>query len=269
MSIELTLHTPSEVPLETEVIRPDKMAGLSESKIAALPVQHGNRQVKLGEFFKVSGSGGDEIRLHGDLSRVKLIGAGMTSGRIVVGGNVGQHLGTGMSGGEILVNGDADDWVGPEMTGGRIVIKGNAGHAVGGAYRGAQVSVQGGEIIVFGNAGNEIGSTMRSGLIAIGGDCGDFTGINMLSGTIIALGKLGWRSGANMRRGTIVSMENAELLPTFSYACTYNPAFLRLYLLHLQELGLPVSDAQITGKYKRWSGDSVAMNRGEILIFEG
>lgn len=154
------------------------------------------------------------------------------------------------------------------MLGGRLTIKGNAGHLVGSGYRGSRIGMQGGEIIVHGKAGNEVGGAMRRGLIAIGGDSGDFTGVNMLAGTIIVLGQLGWRTGAGMVRGSIISMHEAELLPTFSYACTYQPTFLRLYLLHLQSLGLPVDDTQITGQYRRWSGDSVQLNRGEILLFQ-
>ncbi len=268
MSIKLTLHTTPTVPLEVEVITPDKLAGLSEAEVAALPVQHGNQPASLGDFFQVAGTGNGDVHLEGDLSRVKLIGSGMTGGRIVITGNVGMHVGAAMSGGEIVVEGDASDWAGAEMRAGRLIIKGNAGHLVGSGYRGSPIGMQGGEIIVHGNAGNEVGGAMRRGLIAIGGDSGDFTGVNMLAGTIIVLGKLGWRTGAGMVRGSIISMHEAELLPTFGYACTYHPTFLRLYLLHLRSLGLPIEDAQIHGKYRRWSGDSVQLNRGEILLFK-
>jgi formylmethanofuran dehydrogenase subunit C len=154
------------------------------------------------------------------------------------------------------------------MSGGRIVIKGNAGHLVGSAVRGANSGIRGGEIIVHGSAGNEVGSGMRRGLIAIGGDCGDFAGVNMIAGSVIVLGRLGWRAGAGLKRGSIVSMHEAELLPTFSYACTYSPGFLRLYLYHLREVGLMVEDQYLTGRYQRWSGDAVESNRGEILLYD-
>lgn len=269
MTVTLTLHTVPDVPLEAEVLNPDKLAGLDEADVAKLPVNHGNRRAELGDFFKVEGKGDSEVRLEGDLGRVKLIGACMTQGRIRVSGNVGAHLGSGMSGGEIVVEGNAGDWVGPEMSGGRIIIKGDAGHLVGAANRGSAVGIQGGQIIVHGNAGNEIGSGMRNGMIAIGGDTGDFTGVNMLAGTIVVLGELGQRTGAGMKRGTVVSMHKTQLLPTFTYACTYRPNFLRLYLLELRDLGLPIEDAHITGKYQRWSGDSIELNRGEALLFDG
>lgn len=268
MSLTLTLQTTSTVPVEAEVISPDRLAGLSQAEIAALPVQHGNEKATLSDFFGVSGSTNGEIRLEGDLSRVKWVGAGMSQGRIIIAGNAGMHVGAGMRGGEIVVEGDAGDWAGAEMSGGRLLVKGNVGHLVGSAYRGSTVGMQGGEIIVMGSAGNEIGGAMRRGLIAIGGNSGDFTGVNMLAGTIVVLGQLGWRPGAGMKRGSIISMHPAELLPTFTFACTYQPTFLPIFLHHLRTQGLPISESQLHGFYGRWSGDSVELNRGEILILQ-
>jgi formylmethanofuran dehydrogenase subunit C len=274
MTLHLTLHTQPDVPLEAEVITPDRLAGLSEAQIADLPVMHGNRTAGLGDFFHVTLSpallrnGEAAIMLEGDLSRVKRIGEGMTHGRITIKGNAGMHLGAGMSGGEIVVEGDAGDWVGAEMKGGRIVVKGNAGHLVGSAYRGSRKGMLGGEIVVHGHAGVEVGNGMRRGLIAIGGDSGDFTGVNMLAGTIIVLGGMGWRCGAGMRRGSIISMRPSRILPTFNFDCIYRPSFLRLYLHHLRALGLPIDDEFIVGRYRRWSGDMVDLGRGEILLLD-
>ena len=268
MTLDLILHTAPAVPLEADVLTPARLAGLSALETAKLTVVHGNQSAELGEFFQVAGTWAGEVHLTGDLARVKLIGAGMTEGRIVVHGPAGMHLGAGMSGGEIVVEGDAGDWVGPEMTGGRIIVRGDAGHMVGAAYRGGRVGMRGGEILVFGSAGNEAGSGMRRGLVAIAGDSGDFTGVNLLAGTIVVFGQLGWRTGAGMRRGTIVSMKPAELLPTFSFACTYRPVILRLYLPYLRSLGLPVTESQVQGCYHRWCGDAIELNRGEILLLE-
>lgn len=266
--MKLTLRTDPAVPLEAEAISPAALAGLSASEVARLPVLHGNREVELGEFFAVEGAWDGTLRLEGDMSGVKLIGAGMSEGHVIVDGHVGAHLGAEMTGGEIRVEGDAGDWVGREMSGGRIVIKGNAGHLVGAATRGSAVGIRGGEIFIHGSARNELGNGMRRGLIAVGGDSGDFAGVNMLAGTIIVLGRIGARPGAGMKRGTIASMNEAELLPTFTYACVFEPLFLRLYLLHLRALGLPVDESQARGRYRRWSGDSVELNRGEILLLE-
>ena len=268
MSLELSLRVTPDVPLETECISADRLAGLSTRAVAALPVLSGNRKACVGDFFEVAGANDGEVRLEGDLRRVKLIGAAMAAGRMVIDGNVGQHLGMAMTGGEIVVNGDAGDWLGPEMSGGRIIVKGNAGHMVGSAYRGSRIGMRGGEIVVLGNAGNEIGNAMRNGLIAVGGNGGDFAGVNMLAGTIVVFGRPGGRPGAGMKRGSIIVMEESPLLPTFMFSCAYRPAYLRLYLLYLRRLGLPVSEAQITGRYRRWCGDCVFLNRGEVLILD-
>jgi formylmethanofuran dehydrogenase subunit C len=270
--MKLRLHTLPEVPLEAEVISPDALKGLSESEASALPVYHGNRKVPLGDFFEVSGEVNESeglIEIEGDLSRVKLIGYSMTSGRLVINGNVGAHLGASMKGGEIHVDGNAADWVGREMSGGRIVITGNAGHMVGCAVRGSSAGVQGGEIIIHGNALNEVGNGMRRGLIAVGGNTHDFTGVNMLAGTIIVLGRLGMRPGAGMKRGSIIAMERSEVLPTFTYNSTIQPDFIRFYLFHLRKLGMSIKDDFINGQYERWSGDSLELNKGEILMYAG
>jgi formylmethanofuran dehydrogenase subunit C len=266
--VKLTFHHSPEVPMEAEVITPSSLTGLCEAEVSALPLQYGNERVPLGEFFRVSGRYEGEIRVEGDLSRVKMIGSGMSAGRIVVDGDAGMHLGTGMSGGEIIVKGNAGDWVAPDLTGGRITIHGNAGHLVGSAYRGSSVGIRGGEILIHGNAGNEVGNAMRRGLIAIGGDCGDFGGVNMRAGTLVVLGRLGLRCGASMKRGSIVSMQAAPLLPTFGFACRYEPLYLRLYLLHLARLGMSVGEGHIEGRYRRYSGDAIEGNRGEILLLD-
>jgi len=267
MSIKLTLHTPTDVPLEAHCINPNTVKALSQSGVEHLEVIHGNQTARLGDFFTVKGKGHETIHIEGDTSNVKYLGAGMTQGEIIIDGNVGMHLGCGMSGGKIIVKGNADDWVGPEMSGGQITIKGNAGHMVGSAYRGQSTGILGGEIYVHGNVKNEAGNSMRRGLIAIGGSAGDFTGVNLLAGSVIVCGEIGARAGAGMKRGTIVSFCDAEMLPTFEYACTYHPVFLRFYLKHLQDHGFDIDDRYINGRYDRWSGDSIELNRGEVLIF--
>lgn len=268
MSLNLSLHTLPEVPVEADVICPDKIIDTNESALSALTVYHGNEITALGDFFKIQGKYDGEIRIEGDLSRIKHLGSGMSNGRMIINGNVGQHIGAGMSGGEIIVEGDATDWVAPEMAGGRIIIKGNAGHMVGSAYRGSKVGMQGGEIIVHGNVRNEAGHAMRNGLIVVGGNSGDFTGVSMLAGTVIVLGEMGIRNGASMIRGTIISMHDAPMLPTFTYTCTFHPVYIRKYLTYIKSLGLPVDDSQITSNYKRWIGDAIELNRGEILLID-
>ena len=82
MALALTLETQPDVPLEAEAIAPERLTGLSEVEVGKQPVLYGNRKAELGEFFKVGGKADGEIRVAGDLSRVKLLGAGMSQGRL-------------------------------------------------------------------------------------------------------------------------------------------------------------------------------------------
>jgi formylmethanofuran dehydrogenase subunit C len=268
MPLTLRLREPPTVPLETEGLSPDRLATLRIGEIEALIVWHGNRRAQLGDFFAVSGDGGEELRVEGDLRGVKFLGAGMSSGRLIVAGDAGMHTGAHMRGGELVVEGDAGDFAGTGMRGGRLVVRGSAGHQLGGALPGERAGMRGGEILVHGNVGDQAGAGLRRGLIAVAGRVGDAAGLRMLAGTIVAIGGLGAPAGADMRRGTIVSMSQVTLLPTFAFACSYRPPFLRLYLRHLRELGLPLTDEQIEGRYARWCGDALELRRGEILILE-
>ena len=69
MPLTLTLHEPPAVPLETEGLSPDRLAGRRRGEIEALTVWHGNRRVRLAEFFAVSGDGGEELRVEGEVHR--------------------------------------------------------------------------------------------------------------------------------------------------------------------------------------------------------
>jgi formylmethanofuran dehydrogenase subunit C len=258
------------IPLEAECLTPDQLADKSAGAIAALPLQHGNAQAPLGEFFTVDGDASDhELLIEGDCGRIKWIGAGMTGGRIRIEGNAGMHLGAEMRGGEIHVHGQAGDWVGAEMRGGRIHVHGDAGHLVGAAYRGSRFGMRGGVILIDGKAGNEIGSTMRRGLIAVGGDTGDFPGVGMIAGSVVLCGQPGLRPGAGMKRGTLAVLGGPpQLLPTFRHDCTFQPVFLRLYLRQLRAWGFAVPEECLDGKYDRYSGDLVALGKGEVLCWQ-
>ena len=268
MPLTLTLREPPAVPLETEGLTPDRLAARSRAQIEALTVWHGNRRGQLADFFAVSGNGGEELRIEGDLRRVKFLGAGLTAGRLIIAGDAGMHTGAEMRGGELVVESDVGDFAGTGMRGGRLVVRGSAGHELGGAHPGERAGMRGGEIHVHGDAGHQVGAGLRRGLIAVAGRMGDAAGLRMLAGTIVALGGVGAQPGAAMRRGTIVAMSQVTLLPTFAFACSYRPPFLRLYLRHLRALGLPLIDEQIEGRYARWCGDGLELRRGEILILE-
>jgi formylmethanofuran dehydrogenase subunit C len=263
-----TLKERPSVPLETEVFSPDVIAPLGHDEVCALPVFLGKRQYRMDDFFAVEGAGSDDLEIHGDAGRVKWIGRGMTRGKITIFGDAGMHLGAYLKGGTIEVTGNASDWVGAEMTGGFIRIAGNAGGQIGSAYRGSLAGMRGGTILVGGSAGMEIGMRMRRGVIAVRGPVRDFAGLQMKGGTIVLMGGAEIRTGAWMVRGTIVSLKPLRLLPTFAYACEYNPTFLRLYAKSLQGMGFAIPHEDEAGAFQRYTGDTSVPGKGEILVWQ-
>jgi formylmethanofuran dehydrogenase subunit C len=255
------------VPLETELFTPDVIAPLTHGEVGALPVFLGKRQYRMDDFFEVEGPGSDDLEVHGDAGRVKWIGRGMTRGRITIHGDAGMHLGAYLKGGTIEVTGNASDWVGAEMTDGLIRIAGNAGGQIGAAYRGSLAGMRGGAILVGGSAGMEVGMRMRRGVIAVRGPVRDFAGLQMKGGTLVLMGGAEIRTGAWMVRGTIVSLKPLRLLPTFSYACAYNPTFLRIYAKSLHAMGFSIPDEEQAGTYQRFTGDTSVPGKGEILVW--
>jgi formylmethanofuran dehydrogenase subunit C len=267
--IILTLKDQPPVPLEAESLSPDVVSSLAGAAIRALPVFLGKRQCRVDDFFDVEGEASDELEIRGDARKVKWIGRGMTRGRITVVGNAGMHLGAYMKGGSIEVSGDTSDWLGAEMSGGLIRVRGDSGGQVGAAYRGSMSGMTDGTIIVDGAAGLEVGMRMKRGIIVVSGAVRDFAGLQMKGGTIVLGGGSELRTGAWMIRGTIISLTPVRLLPTFSYAATYNPTFMRLYAKHLGTLGVTIPFEDREGMYRRYTGDASVPGKGEILVWAG
>jgi formylmethanofuran dehydrogenase subunit C len=262
-----TLKESPNIPLEAEILSPDVLSPLRHEEVAALPVFLGKRQRRLDDLFTIEGDGSDDLAIHGDVGRVKWIGRGMTRGRVTIHGNAGMHLGAYMKGGSIEVHGNASDWIGAEMRGGLIRIHGDAGGQIGAAYRGSLSGMNGGAILVDGSAGIEIGMRMRRGVIAVKGPVRDFAGLQMKGGTLFLLGGAEIRTGAWMVRGTIISWKPITLLPTFSFGCTYQPTFIRLYARHLDALKFPLPAQTCDGGFRRYSGDAAVPGKGEILVW--
>ena len=266
--ITLTLKEPTSVPLEAESISPDVTAGLTRDAVCALPVFLGKKHCRLDDFFQVEGEASDEIEIRGDAAKVKWIGREMTRGRIRIVGNAGMHLGAYMKGGTIEVTGNASDWVGAEMKSGLIRIGGNAGGQIGAAYRGSLAGMKGGTIIVGGSAGLEIGMRMKRGVIVVKGRVRDFAGLQMKGGTMFLMSGAEIRTGAWMVRGTIVTLKPVQLLPTFCFACAYNPTFMGIYAKHLRTLGVSIPYEVSAGSYLRHTGDTCVPGKGEILTWQ-
>ncbi len=210
-------------PVIAECINPDIFQSKKREEIEELKVWEGNKQKKLGELFKVEEIKTENqtektvITIHGDVSKVRRIGANMTNGEIVINGDVGMHFGEKMKGGKITVHGNVGGWAGSTMKGGTIEIHGNAGHYLGAPYRGSSEGMRGGKIIVYGNVGNEAGAHMRKGIIKIYGNAGQFVGFRMRNGIIYVQKDCEGRAGACMTEGAIVIGGFLEsVLPTFT-----------------------------------------------------
>jgi len=251
VTLTLTLRAEPPARVLAAPLTPQRLRGLNASAVAALSLRCGGETVAVGDLFEVSGAGTeeDELVLAGDLRWFDGIGARMSSGGIVVRGDVGS-------------------WAGSEMSGGVLRIFGDAGARLGASYPGTRVGMTGGEIVVTGAVGEEAGAGMRRGLIAIGGRTGNGAGLRMLAGTVISLGGIGGEAGLGNKRGSLASGRALEPLPSYAYATRFCPPALRLQLLRARELGLTVPDAMLSGSWSRWSGDRTELARGEILIFD-
>jgi formylmethanofuran dehydrogenase subunit C len=205
-------------PIIAECINPDVFCDKTLEEIRVLKIWEGNKQKKLGELFKVEEDKTENtISIHGDVSKVRRIGAGMKTGEIRVHGNVGMHLGEEMRGGKIVVQGNAESWIGSMMKDGLIEVHGNAGDYVGAPYRGCSEGMHGGKITVYGNIGNEAGAYMRNGVIKIYGCAGQFLGFRMHYGTIYVQKDSEARAGACMTNGKVIVGGFLEsVLPTFT-----------------------------------------------------
>lgn len=282
--LRLTLKQELRVPLEAEAISPDRLCGLSESKVGEQTVQYGRRRRKLRDFFDIEAgvqvdelvtgefgsTASDEqtVGVVGDLTRVKRLGEGMSQGMLRIVGAAGMHLGAQMRGGLIRVDGDCGAWAGAEMKGGRIYIGGNAGDQLGAAYRGSTTGMRGGLIEVRGAAGVELGRLMRRGTIVVGGVAGECCGLQMRGGTVVLKGGAEIRPGVMMRRGTILSLKPLKVLPTWRKSGDFlsgsrDASFLNFLQRDLECLGVRLP--KDFGLLERYRGDATWSGKGEIL----
>jgi formylmethanofuran dehydrogenase subunit C len=269
MPLTLRLRQTTPVPIEVEGIVPDRLRDKSVAEIEKITIYHGNRELALAEFFRVSGDLSDaRIDFEGDLAGVHSIGYGMNAGEVRVHGSAGRHVGALMGGGRITIDGDAGDYAGCEMRGGLIHVAGSAANRIGAAYPGSKKGMTDGTILIGGDVGGEVGASMRRGTVVVGGSCADAPGFNMIAGSILVFGSCGVRPGAGMRRGTIglLGTKPPTLLPTFRPAGRFRPLFLRLLFRELTLLGFPIDAGLIDAELFLSHGDLVELGKGEIWM---
>jgi formylmethanofuran dehydrogenase subunit C len=217
--IVLTPLKKFDVPVQAACITPDVFNGKDVAELAKLPLTEGNRQLTLGDLFKVEEipSEAPNITINGDVGKVKRIGQGMKNGEIIINGDVGMHTGEKMAGGKITVNGNSGGWMGSQMRGGVIEVHGDGGEYLASPYRGSDTGMRGGLIVVDGNVGTDSACYMRGGVIKIKGNAGRFLGYHMSNGAIYVEKDCAYRLAPCMTGGKIViagALE--EVLPTFT-----------------------------------------------------
>ena len=272
MPLTLKWRDATSLPVEATGLNPEALASLAARDVARSTVPVGNTMALVGDLFELSGDSTDgRLVFEGNLSRVRGLGQGMSSGTISIHGPAGPRLGAEMSGGRIDVHGDVAGWAGAEMRGGVLHVHGNAAEGLGAAFPGSPIGMREGIIFVDGQVGPDAGLAMRRGLIAIAGSTGDGLGRAMVAGSIFAFGTPGRRIGAGMKRGTILlaDRERVELLPTFARAGRFQPPFVALYLRRLRHWGFAVPEAAFTSAWERYNGDLVGHGQGEVLVRAG
>jgi len=251
--------------LDLSALTPDRLNGLSEAAVAALPLHMGKTPVTVGDVFRIIMGDVADIRIDGS-ERLDHVGAGLTRGRLTVEGGVGAYAGRAMAGGELKIQGNAGPYAGSILSGGLVHIGGEAGDFLGGPRPGEMRGMRGGTVAAAGRAGDRAGDRMRRGLIVIGGDAGDFPGSRMIAGTVAILGGCGRLPGYLMRRGTIVlGGDAASWAPTFAESGVAELTVMRLIAREVKTLMPSAAVAVLEGSVRRFAGDLAISGKGEII----
>lgn len=240
---------------------------LSQRDACRLPVWHGNEQVSLGDFCKVSPASDGVERWSGMLERLDGIGAANSGRAIEIEGSAGNRIGAGMSAGSIRIRGNVGNDLGVDLIGGTIVVEGSSGQRTGSFSPGASRGMRGGAIVVTGNAGPEAGQKMRRGLLAVAGKVGSGAGDLMIAGTLIA-GELPGQFAQGLKRGSILSRTQPTRLPVwFGPAVSVQLSFTGLLARMLRRIIKHDSFAFLAdSRWQRAQGDRMERNQGELLF---
>ena len=265
-----TLKQPLKQRVDCAALTADGLRGKTSAAIQRIELPMGNSDIAVGEIFKVTGQDAGHIIFSGECGKLDRIGAGMTGGKIVVEGRVGDYAGLGMKGGALRVDGDAGIFAACAMRGGVLQIDGNAGDFLGGGLPGERRGMFGGTVVVKGKVGARAGDQMRRGMVLVAGDAGDYLGSRMSGGTMVVVGKVGPLAGYAMKRGSLLLKHAPKELPSTFNDCGVHPfGFLALLLPAIRKHGEPFASLAFdANRARRWMGDVANLGRGEILTRE-
>lgn len=244
-------------------LAPALAGGATLAAIGQLPVGNG---VRLSDIFTVSGATGCTVTISGSSDRIDGIGAGLTTGTLIVEGDVGANAGANMRAGLLEIRGSTGPYLATGMKGGVIHVTGNAGDYIGGVAAGHRFGMTGGNVIVDGSIGARAGDKMRRGLILVRGKTGDACGSRMIGGTIVAEGGFGTNAGQLMRRGTLIGPSVERISSTFADCGLHELVILAVMSrAWTRELG-PLAPKPLPRTVRRFAGDLAAIGKGELLL---
>lgn len=234
------------------------------SDLERLSIGYGFRRVALGELFSVSGSGAERLTIAGGSPLLDRVAAGLTSGELVVDGDVGAELAKGATGGSVVVNGSAGAYAASELAGAHVTISGDVGERLGAAGDGARRGLSSGTVVVGGSAGLRAGERQRGGVIVVKGDVAEGAATDLIAGTFAVGGALRGLAGRGMKRGTLLLRSAEGLSSGFADAGEHDLVMLRVLVRRSEAL------AELFGegltRARRFAGDLNVAGKGEALI---
>jgi formylmethanofuran dehydrogenase subunit C len=264
-ALRLVLRATPDQRLDLSPLTPDRLAGLSQAEIAALPLHTTRHRVTVGDVFHIHAGDPAEIVIDGGSERFDRVGQAMQAGTLTVQGDVGQLAGRLMEGGRLLVRGNTGGWAASGLRGGTLEIAGDTGAFLGGPLAGERTGMRGGVVLVRGSVGPRAADRLRRGLVIVERDAGPHAGSGMVAGTLVVCGGAGVLPGTLMRRGTIVLGRPADLAPTFVTSGRVGLVFTGL-LARVVASFSETAAACVKAAGMRYAGDMAVLGKGEIFV---
>ncbi len=265
----LTLKETPRQRVDLSPLAPDFLKGKSSVEISAIELSIGNRRLRVGELFSLSGDDSSSLVIKNSCDKLDRIGQAMNTGSITVHGDAGAYLGFAMKNGAVTVHGNVGAYAASGMKNGLLHIRGNTDDFLAAAIPGDRHGMVGGMVIVTGNAGDRVGDYMRRGAVLIEGNAGDYCASRMLAGTIAVLGKAARLAGHSMKRGTLLlNSMPTELPATFNDCGTHHLNYLTLLIKSWQSLDSKFALLEPRSRVRRYMGDLANAGKGEILVWQ-
>ena len=236
---------------------------MSANKIKILTLMYGNKQMKYGDLFKISGTDTSNIIIKSSNEMMDNVGKNFVRGSLTVYGNVGHCCGSEMTDGKVTIYGNALTRVASGISGGLLRVNGSCGDYLCGKSNHKNEGINDGLVIITGNAGDYAIQRMRRGVVIVKGNVGKNSCTEIISGTVIITGQLGKNFANKIKRGTFILKESKFTKNyTKSNVCEYN--FMPFLVKHLNQLS---QDKILSLKsFERFNNHKTASNLSELFL---